>query len=185
MPSIERIIPEAGDHRRQGFTLMEMVVVIVIMGLLFSVVLPSLEGISPKYRLRSGARELGSKINQLRSLAGATGKTFALHYDLEEQRFWMIMPPGADEDPDLPLEDREFGVKIDLPDHVEITEIILADGTSISGGELDVVFDPIGNEGSHIAYLRNNDDQLIAIKFNSLLGYVDYFDTEVKFERYQ
>ena len=172
------------NRRGRGFTLIELVVVIAIMGVLFSVVLPSLDGVSPKYRLRAAAREVGSEIHQVRSLAAGTGRTYALHYDLDDNKMWIILPPVEGEDPDQPLDERERLTTLDLPDQVTIEEVVLAGGSRVSRGEVDIVIDSLGNEGSHIVYLRNTEDSLIAVKFNALLGFVDYFRDEVDFERY-
>ncbi len=175
---------ENGD-RKQGFTLLEIVVVILIMGILASVVGPALSGVSPKYRLRAAARDVGSNINHVRSLASATGKLFVLHYDLETQKYWMVHPPEPDEDPDMDIADRQQGTVNSMPIGVTIDEIFLPDGSSETGGELDLRIDPLGNEGSHILVLKNNDDQIITIKFNALLGFVDYFSEVVEFEKHR
>lgn len=175
----------ARADRQRGWTLLEIAVVILILGILASVVAPALDGVSPQYRLRAAARDVGSNINHVRSMASATGKTFAMHYDLERRKFWMIMPPEPEDDPEMDIEERPRGTVIELPTGVKFQEILLPDGSGIASGELDVVLDGLGSEGSHIIYLQNEDDQMISVKFNALLGYVDYFSEPVEFERYQ
>jgi type II secretory pathway pseudopilin PulG len=86
--------------------MIELIVVVTILGLLASVVVPNLDGISPKYRLRSAARTIGQNIGWARSLGGGVGDEYVLRYDLGESTFSIILPPGIDEDPDLDVDGR-------------------------------------------------------------------------------
>lgn len=157
---------------------------IVILGILLSQTVMQMDGITPEYRLRSAAREIGSRINWTRSLAAGAGKEYVLHYEITERMVWVILPPAKDEDPDQPFDQRERHPAYDLPQSVEIEKIIQPDGVEISEGPVDIVFDALGNSGTHIIYLRNTEGTLISLKFNALLGMVDFYSTEIEFERF-
>jgi hypothetical protein len=45
-----------------------------------------------------------------------------------------------------------------------------------------VVFDPHGNDGSHIVILANEEETKISVKFSALIGAVDFFPGEAEFE---
>ncbi|MGE3165683.1 MAG: Tfp pilus assembly protein FimT/FimU [Planctomycetota bacterium] len=175
----------SGDATGQhGFTLIELVVVIIILGILLAQAVLSMDGITPEYQLRSAARTLGGTINWTRSLANSRGSTFVLHYDLDRGQYWIILPPAKDEDPDQPVDERE---KLDVksfPTSVIVEKIELLDGTEVKSGALDVTFDPLGHEGSHIVHMSNNDGGFISLKYSSMLGIVDFAKEPVEFEEF-
>ncbi len=171
---------------RSGFTLIELIVVITILGVLSAVVVPNVASISPKYRLRSAARVIGAQIGWVRSMAGGTSEEFVLRYDLDEgvQQYWVILPPGPDEDPGLDLDERETMPKNWVESGVRIREIRFPDGSSESSGLVDVILDQYGNEGSHIVVLENEEETILCVKFSALIGALDYFPSDVDFEDY-
>lgn len=176
--------PSPTSLRQRGFTIIELIMVIVILGILCAQVVMNMDGITPEYKLRSAARTLGGTINLARSLANSRGSTFVLRYNLDRGQYWLVTPPNKDEDPDLPIDERE---KLDvhtIPTGVFVEKIILLDGSEVRSGELDVIFDPLGHEGSHILYLGNGDGGFISLKYSSLLGIVNFGKERVEFEEY-
>ena len=169
-------------RRASGFTLIELIVVITILGILAAAVLPSVSGISPKYRLRSSARKLGATIGWARSMASGTSEEHVLRYDLDRQRYWVILPPGPEEDPELDVDERDTMPEAWLESAIEIVEIRFPDGGGENAGIIDVTFDPYGNEGSHVIILRNEEEMVLSVKFSALVGAIDYFAEEVDFE---
>jgi len=88
-PRDERAVP--GRNRSSGFTLIELTAVLAIAALLLFFALPNVDGLSPKYRLRSAARRIASTIEAAQSQAIAEGKDMAIAYDLDHGSYWVIL----------------------------------------------------------------------------------------------
>lgn len=76
----------------RGFTLVELMAVVFILGVIALAMIPALDNMVPSYRLRSGAREVGSMIELAQSEAIANRKEFAIAYDLDEHTYWLVLP---------------------------------------------------------------------------------------------
>jgi len=176
--------PRKAAIKRAGFSLIELVVVLVILGILFGMAIPKVENLSPKYSLRAAARSIASQLEFVRSTSIFRHQTYGFYYDFEHQTYGVIAPPeegGAE----IPFEDWPKIGAIRLPNLVKFEAVILPDNTSIEEGEAVIVFDPLGCSGSHVVVLRNINGQIISVKFNALTGTVDFYGEPVGFAHCQ
>lgn len=88
--------------RRAGFSLVEIMAVLVILGVILMSIVPAIDNLVPAYRLRGAAREVASLIELAHSEAVSTRKEFRLAYDLDRNTYWLILPP---KDPEEERED--------------------------------------------------------------------------------
>lgn len=73
---------EAGNNRRQrGFTLLELMVVMVIATVLLGMVSPRLFAVLPGVELKTSAQNVAAMLRLARSQSIAEGKVIALEYD--------------------------------------------------------------------------------------------------------
>ena len=161
-----------------GFTIIELIVVIALLGIIATIVVPNLDNFSPRYKLRSAARTVGQTVAWARSLGGGIGREYVIRYRLEEDTIEILLPPEEDEDPNMDFDSRESLGAETLPNGVEITRIVQPDGSRDDYGVVDLVLDKYGSSGSHIAILKNEDDQSIAVYFQAILGTTDYLAGE-------
>ena len=179
-----------GNQRRaiKGFTLIELAVVILIIAVIAAAVAPNLDRLSPKYSLRAAARGIASTIEECRSQSIVKGKTYSLVYDLDNQRYWILMPEKLDEFGE-PLDDEREPVvpKKILPKGIRIEEIITADDTNHSSGEMQFDLSPFGNTGSHVVVVQyqEEDDMRIWVRTNALLGFTTFHYKETGFVQYE
>ena len=173
--------------RTRGFTLVEVLIILAVVGIAFGVAIPRLESLSPKYAMRSAARELASQLEFVRSQAVMRVKTFAIFYELDRDRYTVVLPP-EEGGSDLPVEDWPRLEPVSLPTLVKFHGIVLADNTlkeTRDAPEVTVFFDPVGALGNHVVVLEDTEGRVLSVKFNALTGTVDFFEEVVGFARYE
>jgi prepilin-type N-terminal cleavage/methylation domain-containing protein len=85
-----RLIPHSAfaiPHSK-GFTLIELTVVIVVMGVMLSLIIPRL-GELGEANLKQSARHLTSTIRFLKDESQARKEVFRLRFDIPEGRYWV------------------------------------------------------------------------------------------------
>src|ERR1035437_7386077 len=73
--------------RAAGFTMLELLVVLVVMLLVYAVALPKLSGGNPGVELKSAARQLAAGLRKARSQAVTQKQEAVLTVDVEQHRF--------------------------------------------------------------------------------------------------
>ena len=86
--------------RTRGFTLLELLAVVALLGIVLFFVVPKLDNITPGARLKAAARKIGSTMELAQGQAIATGKEHVLAYDVTKGTLWIILPPP--DDPNAP-----------------------------------------------------------------------------------
>lgn len=167
-----------------GFTLIEMLVVVLVIGIGMALVLPNLDRLTPRHRLRSSAREIASTMELARHMAITKVATYGIRYEVE--------PPGGFTVPSyrllLPADeagDREALSRRRLPDGVFIRAVVLPGGEELSTGEAVIDFGSSGNDGAHVVILENEEGDVLSIKFQPLVGLATFYDEEVGFAEFR
>jgi prepilin-type N-terminal cleavage/methylation domain-containing protein len=77
---------------RSGFSLIEIVAVLAVLGMIAGLVTVNWRAMLPKAELHSAVRALSQDINGTRSEAIARNAEFLMEYDLEKSRWRMVSP---------------------------------------------------------------------------------------------
>ena len=162
------------SSRRRGFTFIELMVVVAIMGMILGFVVLRLDDMVPASRLRAAARQGAAHVGMARSEAVAGGKIHAIAYDLTRQQYDVLTPPDPEEveagrykaDELLPL-DWET-----LPSGVALVDVDLGD-RAVSSGILTLRFTALGTATPHAVHLKNSDGAEMTVIVNPLTGLVD------------
>lgn len=146
---------------KQGFTLIELMAVILVLGLMISVTALNWQRILPRAQLNAAVRELSDVLNSTRSEAIARGAEFRMIYDLDEQRYWVETPfkkGGGLALERIPGEaDPEEGKRLlshvtALENGVRITRVSL-DDEDYNDGQIFVRFSALGASSAHLVEL--------------------------------
>jgi len=167
---------------RRGFTLIELILVCVIIGVMAGLAVTRLDLMVPKYRVRAAAREVASVLKQGKARAAAQGKDVYFEIDLAQGRYWLLAPfpkPDPTRDP-APVESRALEYEPvfvrQLPDGVHFVDAILGDKEKLTSGRARVRLSAFGASSHVILNLVNSDDNIISLKMNGFTGMISYAD---------
>jgi general secretion pathway protein H len=157
----ERNINFNTDHRTErGFTLMELMVIIVILSVVALLVFPKLSN-NGNADLRSSARSLAAALRYLEDKAVSTKTAYRMWIDLDDStiRVSRILSDG-DEQPD---DDVFFSGKL-LADDISISDIITSRLGKVSVGDVQLDFTPMGLRELATIHLRSKKDRYYTVR---------------------
>jgi type II secretion system protein H len=175
-----------GARRDSGFTLIELVAVVVLLGIMMAVVVTRMDHLVPEYRLRGAAREVAAALRLGKARAVATGKEVYLEVDLERGRYWLLAAFPKKEavekalEEGLELEAKAYAYEPvfeqELADGVEFVDLIFSEKEKATGGRSRIRMSPFGSSSHTIVNLRNRDDRELSVKLNGFTGAVSFYD---------
>ena len=161
---------------RTGFSMVEMMTVIVILGLIATIVSVNWKAILPKSNLHAAVRNLASTLQTARTEAISRNAEYRIQYDLEHQRFRVLSPFAADGRPALTEEDRLPLAWNNLPSAIKFARITI-DGVDFAQGMCYVRFDPLGAASGHqISLVQAPENNVYTIEVQGLTGLIDYHE---------
>ena len=142
-----------------GFTLIEVVVVVVLVALFMSTTVVRLDGTLPSTRTESAARQLLGTLDFARTYALSYGQPHEVVLDFEEQRYAIRLPWDEDGKLAPDPEDREMLTWQVLSDGVELRALVDASGDLIDRGQEAIEFHPGGSGREVYIHLGNMADE--------------------------
>lgn len=169
----------------QGFTLIELSLVLFLIGVLLFVAMPRLDNFLFQSDLKSTARSLKATVQFLRSKSIATHKHTALHFDLDHALYWGAYIPVEDAASTLL---RGGGNQLvpprKLPKGIRFLDVYNMNIEKATIGVLTSTFNPKGIMEETVVHLVDRDDNKLTIIINAFTGrfiiHEDYVDVEYK-----
>ncbi len=169
-------------RRRSGFTLIELMLVVLIMGVIVSLAATRLDFLVPKYRLRGAARDVAALLRQGKARAAAQGRDLYFEADLSQSRYWLLAPfpkLEAGDDPKKidgrPLEYQPV-MERKLPEGVHFIDVILGDKEKSTTGRTRVRLSALGANSHVIVNLENDEHKIVGLRMNGFTGIIDFDD---------
>lgn len=170
-------------RRRGGFTLVELLGVVVILGMLATVAWVAYESLVPQSVLNSSVRELASTIQEARSEAIVRCAPYWIEYYFEDTEehprgYRVVTPFRLDERGGIAMRDEERVTRtfVPLPENVFFQEIVV-NGEPVTRGQVVVRFDPLGTATDHTIILQQKPyDNIFTIEVQALTGLISFHD---------
>ncbi|MBI2932517.1 MAG: prepilin-type N-terminal cleavage/methylation domain-containing protein [Planctomycetes bacterium] len=166
---------------RSGFTLIELICVVAIVALLFTLAALRMDHLIPKYKLRGAAREIGAILKQARTRAASAGQDVYVQIEVSEGRYGIVAPfpklnnDGTPKDPPELEYQEVFRRELpgDFGKRVEFVNVILGRDQKIENGRALIRLSPFG-ASSHVIVNLRLDDAPMAVKMNGLTGVLSF-----------
>ena len=166
-----------------GFTLIELIVVVVIVGLMAMITVTKLDFLVPKYRLRGAARDVGSVLGLGKAHAAANGKDVYFEVNLAQGEYWLLAPfpkaePGDDAMTDVSSRPLEYQAifQRSLPDGIQFTDVILGDKDRSNNGISRARLSALGASAHIILNMKNDEGREMSVKLNGFTGIISYVE---------
>jgi prepilin-type N-terminal cleavage/methylation domain-containing protein len=150
---------------RPGFTLAEIAVVLLLLGILLSVALPRFEGVGESEKLKTAARRLAGMVVESHSEAATKSRPFFLCLDLDEQRAWLsTVRPGREG------ESGRQGGFYNLPRGVLLKDAVHPGDGVVKEGRTSFGYWPQGGNEPGALHLITDDGEELTVFLRPYMG---------------
>ncbi len=160
--------PNVGGSCR-GFTLIELVVVMVLLSIMTAFAVPAIRTALFSDQLKSTARRLIGLINEVGQAARSDQREYFLVFDRQVQAFQVRAANNKEAEQTLK--------PVHLPDGVEVVDFTSVHGGTESQGELSLRFSKKGYVDKTLIHLRAEDGRELTLALSPFLGVSRLYDS--------
>lgn len=162
-----------GKVNKQGFTLIELMLVIVLAGVVLVLAVPSTRDVLTGDNLKKASRQLIAMERKLRVEAVRDQINYVLCIDLPNSSYWVIT---SDMTPEKQSEIKKRPQH--LPSNVAVMDIVDENNKKKSDGEIRINFEKNNVCSPTVIHLAYKEDRM-TIVINPFLGVTDIYDKYV------
>ncbi len=155
-----------GEKTAQGFTLIELMIIIVILGVMLSLIIPRL-GELGEANLKRSARHLTGMIRFLRDESQAHKTVYRLRFDIQGGRYWAeVMTLTSEKAVEFRRLQSELGSEGSLSGQTTFRDVQVASHPD----DPYIQFTPDGWVENAVIHLRDGDEKNFTLLVNPLMG---------------
>ena len=155
--------------RRNGFSLLELIVVLILISLSAALVIPSLSRFSSTIELKAAAKKVSGILRYGRSEAVNKGQIYQVLLDSESRQ--VSLQSVGEDDPEEKKEGKQYKKTYSLPEGIQIVESDIPPPQCAS--DLPTIeFYPNGGSNGGIFFLNSADQRGYKIMVDFLTGIV-------------
>ena len=164
---------------KPGFTLLELLVVLVIIGVVTVFVAPKMAGSLANMNLKTASREISASLRYARDRAVSSQKPWMARFDLDKGE--LVIGPKKDEsekmeeEPERPERKKDAGERYELPGSVRIEKVVLGE-EEMDSGSFELRFLTSGGSSGGRIVLINEREWRCAIEADFVTGLVKVHD---------
>ncbi len=170
--------PQAGKKHSKGYTLLELMVVLVLLGMFLSFIAPKFRDAVLTDNIKKATLRLIGKIRGIRSDTIQKHKDLILKFDLAKNEYWH-------EATDLTAEGRETNYEKNvehLPPGVRITSIWTKGNEEKMAEKISIKFTKKGYSQQAAIYLESDDRRQVTIVIRPFLPKIKVMEGYIEFE---
>lgn len=159
-----------GSERRRGFTLYEVIIVLVVLLVVSGIVVPSFSGLLPSVRVRKAGEEILSTIAKARDDSVLTSRRFRIVFTKEPAAYRLEYEPDPMNEPaTFRALAGDWGVESALPDGVTFASLEGA-GSDPETSEEVLEFSPDGTAAAMTIVLAHENGDQVTIEIDPADG---------------
>jgi prepilin-type N-terminal cleavage/methylation domain-containing protein len=162
----------------RGYTLIELMAVIILLSIMLSFAIPRFEGSLLKPDSRKISRRLVMKVESLRQSAIKSRKLYSLHIQPDMGLIWETNESMTQEELDA-APHNAYKINAD----VRIRDVTFGSGRTISSGEAEIRFSPAGYSDKVLIHIEDENGKPITLLIEPFLPTVKIYDEDAGFER--
>lgn len=158
-----------------GFTLLELIVVIIIIGFMSAMIIPTIGGSINNLKLKTASKRVSAALRYARNQAVSQKKTYLATFDFEKNSLSLKKKVKESQEPEEEITKKPEIKTYYLPEGVKIEKVV-ANEEEVDSGLFHLIFFPYGGSSGGTITLTGNRDKTYNIEVDFITGLVKLID---------